>query len=89
MKNLMLAMCCLVLLEGCKSSKKVEKKPKVEKSMASSQKKPATKKPAVTKKSTAKKPAAKKVAGKSAKPKKGKEETVVQGTFGKSVGGGL
>lgn len=51
MKNLMLAMCCLVLLEGCKSSKKMEKQPAPKKTMAAAHKK-AIKKP--MQKSTAK-----------------------------------
>lgn len=39
MKNLILAMCCLVLLEGCKSSKKMEKQPAPKKTMVSTSKK--------------------------------------------------
>lgn len=38
MKKLMLAMCCLVLLEGCKSSKKMEKQPAPKKTMAAAHK---------------------------------------------------
>ena len=61
MKNLMLAMCCLVLLEGCKSSKKMEKQPMPKKTMAAAHKK-AIKKP--MQKSSVK-PAGKQVAQKS------------------------
>ena len=61
MKNLMLAMCCLVLLEGCKSSKKMEKQPAPKKTMAAAHKK-AIKKPvqkSAMKKHETKKPAEK------------------------------
>ena len=78
MKNLMLAMCCLVLLEGCKSSKKMEKQPAPKKTMATAHKK-AIKKPAQksgvkkagVQKSEMKKQQTKKPAGKAGEQKHG------------------